>query len=403
MRSAHWDRPGVIKQIREDVWRYVSQASKREEDLSLEASALLQMTPAEVRSLGRIQFILSDAAGRLIDGMQTLSRRLATTAIPEEEHGFERVRGPIRWGATFAERAASGMPHLYVTAPARRAFQTPENEVLVHALGAIREEGRRTGWYRKGTDLSPIIRQRVSGAERWLRTRALTEVEKHPITPRLIARVRGGRAARRYEPALDVVQLHRKYLRRLDREAIRRAVEEYALVASSDEVLLELLALFAVQRALKQQGWSVDLPGIVRGSGAVIQGARSSKRIDVYYQRTPPELSRGSRYGEVQRLHNFDAIGGLRPDLIFRLGSPSGVRWLLVEVKGIQREAKDSAREALQNLLAYRRAFDPVLSEQDGTYGLGIAWGEDLSPRAGSEVMLCTPDTVGTALELLTA
>src|SRR5262249_22486382 len=157
------------------------------------------------------------------------------------------------------------------------------------------------------------------------------------------------------------------------------------LVASSDEVLLELLALFAVEHALKEQDWSINLPGIVGGTGAVIRGVRGQQAIEVYYQRVPMKLSQASRYGEVQRIHEFDAIGGLRPDLIFRIESPSGTRWLVVEVKGIQREAKDSAREALQNLLAYRRAFDPVLAEQSGTYGLGIAWGEDLTPRPNSE------------------
>ena len=65
-----------------------------------------------------------------------------------------------------------------------------------------------------------------------------------------------------------------------------------------------------------------------------------------------------------------------------------------MEVKGLAREVQESARDALQNLLAYRRAFDRVLSSQDGTYGLGIAWGEELAPR-DSEAMLCTPDTLG--------
>jgi hypothetical protein len=393
----------VINQIRADVWRYISQAAQREEELSLEASALLQMTPAEVRSLGRIQFILSDAAGRLIDGMHSLSRRLATTAIPEEEHSFERVRGPIRWGATLAERAASGMPHLYVTAPARRAFQTPENEVLVHALDAIRDEGKRTGWYRKGKELAPVIRERVNGAERWLRTRSLSEVEQHPITPRLVARVRTGRAARRYAAAIEVTQLHRKYLRRLDRNAIRSAVENFALVASADEVLLELLVLFAVEHALDEQGWEISLPGVVSGGGVALACRRGDQQLEVSYQSTPAGLSRESRYGQVQRIHGFAPVGPLRPDLVLRFSSGHQLRWVIVEVKGIQREVKDSARAALQNLLAYRRAFDPALSGQTGTYGLGIAWGEDLAPRLGSEVMLCSPDTVGEALALLTA
>src|SRR4051794_35383020 len=120
MRSRPWERREVIRDIRKDVWRYLTAAATTESELILEASALLQMSPAHVRTLGSIQFITADAVGRLLDGMPALSRRLRTSAVPEEEKSAERVRGAIRWGATIAERAASGLPQLYVTAPARR-------------------------------------------------------------------------------------------------------------------------------------------------------------------------------------------------------------------------------------------------------------------------------------------
>ena len=111
MRSKRWERDRVIGDIRSDVWRYVSQASKREEDLVLEAAALLQMQSREVRTLARIQFILSEPARELIAAMPSLSRRLTNSALPEQERSMERVRGPIRWGETFSQRASTGLPH----------------------------------------------------------------------------------------------------------------------------------------------------------------------------------------------------------------------------------------------------------------------------------------------------
>jgi hypothetical protein len=401
MRTVPWNRATVIEEIRADVWRHVTQAARAEDELTLEASALLQMKSREVRTLARIQFIMSEAAQRLIDQMPYLSRRLTNTAIPEEERSTERVRGAIRWAATFAERAATGLPHVYVTAPSRRAFQTQENEVLIHALRAIRDEGRRTGWDRRGEHLSPTIRKRVDGAERWLRTRALSEVTPVPVTPKLIGRVRSGRAAQRYAPAVDVTLLHLRYLRRLDRSAIRTAIEDFALVASTDDVLLELLALFEVERAFRRDGWSVTLPGLVAGRGRVLDARRHGERVSVYYQRTPEALSSGSRYGEVQVAHQFGHVGTLRPDLILKATRGADTRWVIVEVKGLQREVQDSAREAIQNLMAYRWAFDATLSGQEGPYGLGVAWGADLTPRAGQDELLCTPDTIPEALRLL--
>jgi hypothetical protein len=55
-------------------------------------------------------------------------------------------------------------------------------------------------------------------------------------------------------------------------------------------------------------------------------------------------------------------------------------------------QVEDSAHEALQNLLAYRRAFDAALAQPHEPYGLGIAWGEGLQPAPASEITLCSFD-----------
>jgi hypothetical protein len=74
---------------------------------------------------------------------------------------------------------------------------------------------------------------------------------------------------------------------------------------------------------------------------------------------------------------------------------------VVVEAKlGITRSVEDSARAALQDLLGYRRAFDEVLAQQDGPYGLGLAWGADLA-ASEDEILLCSPDQIGQALALL--
>ena len=74
---------------------------------------------------------------------------------------------------------------------------------------------------------------------------------------------------------------------------------------------------------------------------------------------------------------------------------------MLVEVKGVERSVVDSARAAINDLLAYRRAFEPVLGKQTEAYGIGIAWGADLEPKETAEIVLCTPDTIPGALAVL--
>jgi hypothetical protein len=197
-----------------------------------------------------------------------------------------------------------------------------------------------------------------------------------------------------------VVALYQRLVARLDRGAIRDAIERHALASSRDDVLLELLCLFQIERALRTTEWTLSFPGLVR-SGKVLEARRAQTRLQLFYQHTPSALAKGSVYRTIQRTHSFPGTGGLIPDMVFLISGESATRWILVEVKGVQRPVADSARVAALDLLAYRRAFDPVLSDIREPYGLGIAWGAGLAPSCESEICLCTPDTVGTALSRL--
>ncbi len=147
MRNLSWVRRDLIAEISRDLWRYLTPAASIEHEM-LEAAALLQMRPHELRTLGRLQFLISDELDELLRELPFLVRRLATASASEEEWSAERVRGAIQWARTIGVRQATGIPHLYVTSPARRAYQTSENELLVLVLDAIVALGRQSGWSR---------------------------------------------------------------------------------------------------------------------------------------------------------------------------------------------------------------------------------------------------------------
>ena len=228
------------------------------------------------------------------------------------------------------------------------------------------------------------------------------------MSPTTLSRVRAGRNRRRYQSALDVVDLYNRYVARLDRSAIREAVETSGLVVSSDDVLLELLCAFDVIRTLRNAGWrSTARPALVGPDlkrARLFVGALDGYTLEVTYQATPKDLSSDSLYREVRRAHKFTRSGGLKPDLVIRVRKGELNRWLLVEVKGgPARKVSESAREATLDLFGYRRAFKSVLDEQKDPYGLGYVWGMALPPSADSDVTLCTPDTLPEAIDLLLA
>lgn len=402
MRDRPWVRQVLIAEVKRDLWRYLTPASDIETQL-LEASALLQLKSHELRALGRIQFLVGSEVGRLVEQLPLLVRRLATTTANEEEWSAERVRGAIQWGRTIGVRQATGIPNLFVTSPARRAYQTPENELLVLVLDAVVTLGKQSGWHRSASEgVGRLVNDRVSQVERWLSTRSLLEVERRPMTPTKLARIRNGRHKRRYQPVLDVYERYRLLAERLDRRAIQEAIETYGIVSRDDATLFELVSTFRILEVLRELGWSMGRLGLFEGALRV-SGQKGSAVLELTYQATPKDLSRGSVYRDVQRDHQLNP-GALRPDLVIKVSRRDQARWLLVEVKGGERAGSHSARAAAYDLLAYRTAFASVLSEQAGhPYGLGIAWGADLQPNVAGEIVLCTPDTIREAISQLVA
>jgi hypothetical protein len=397
MRSLPWQRADRIAEVRERIWLHLSPAAGLEQDTALAAAALLQLSEQDVLALARVHFLLTREVHELLDGLPQLLRQLATTTAHQHEHSTERVRGAILWGTTIAARAASGLPHLYVTAPARRAYQTPENQLLVFVLDAIARLGRQTGWHHpnNGDGIRQVVRDRTTAAQRWLQARMLLEIEPRPPMPRSMMRVRTGRHHQRYRHAISTWERYRSLIAQLDRTQLRELIETTAIITRADHTLFELLCSFAVIDALRGCGWQIR-PLRLFGGRLRLTGQRGSDRLDLWYQTTPRELAASSRYTEVLRQHGFPQPAGLRPDMVLRRSIAGEERWLLVEVK-LYGHVQDGARAALQNLLAYRRAFDAGLAGNDGVYGLGIAWGAELQPTL-AEVMLCTPDTIPAAI-----
>src|SRR5512142_3014216 len=132
MRSLDWDRNARIAQVRDRIWSYLSPASRFEMEGLLVAAALLNWPEADALRLGGLQFLLSAEVRDFLAEMPQLVRRLATTSAPEEQWTSERLHGPIDWNRTLALRGTVGSQHLFVTAPARRVYQTAENELLGH-------------------------------------------------------------------------------------------------------------------------------------------------------------------------------------------------------------------------------------------------------------------------------
>jgi hypothetical protein len=397
-----WDRKARIADVRDRIWLYVSPASRFEPSAVLVAAALLKLPETDLRRLGELQFVLSEEVGQFLSAMPRLVRQLATSSTREEQWTIERLHGPILWSRTLALRSAIGSQLLFVTSPAERDYQTPENELLVYVLDAIAAAAKSSGWTDSRTHgaAADVVRERLSKALRWQQSRMLLAIDRLRPTPRTVARIRSSRRCRHYAPVLSAYRKLVALVERTDPELIRKAVEHTRIVTADEATLFELLTTFRLCDALNTQGWNLH-PFRLFGGQVTTYGIRSDgRRLDLWYQCTPASLGTGSRYRQVLAAHTFPRTRDLRPDMVLNWKDPEGHdRRLLIECK-LSRSmgVGHAARQALADLLSYRRAFDTALANTSGPYGLGVAWGEDLHPTHNAEVVLCTPDTIGEAI-----
>ena len=86
--------------------------------------------------------------------------------------------------------------------------------------------------------------------------------------------------------------MYQRYIGRLDRDAIRDAVEHRALIASRDSVLLELHCAFDTIRTLRRLDWRAPPSGIL-WPPVIFRGHRDDAEVEVFYQAAPAALSAG--------------------------------------------------------------------------------------------------------------
>ena len=251
MKSLPWDHLDAVSQVKDRIWTHLTPTAE-EQDLLLEAGRLLQLSDYEVLALARVQFMISPEVEALLADLPHLVRRLATTTVRDEEAERREGRGAIQWPVTLSARLATGQPHLYVTTPARRAYQTPENELLTFILRQIRAVGNGIGWI-GSTEVAATITARRGQVERWRSHQALSAIDPVRPTDRSVGRVRLGRNGRRYESAIQTFTLWQRLIDRLDISSIRDLIEQRALVTADPAVLFEILCTFKVLDALSDR------------------------------------------------------------------------------------------------------------------------------------------------------
>lgn len=163
-----------------------------------------------IRQLAGALVATSAEAESLMLAMPEVLRNLSITTVQTAERCQGEVRGSVLWSETMSARAGTaGATDVFICLTARRAYDTPQNRVLVSALTAVRRAAADADAVaRQAYDDEVLLRARVNGdeARRFLEHRTLRDVSRQRPSRRDIAKAASGRRSQQYQPAIDVLR-----------------------------------------------------------------------------------------------------------------------------------------------------------------------------------------------------
>ncbi len=244
-------------------------------------AALLGIPQPVTRQFVGVSIAASEPADALLDRMPKLLRSLSISTVDTSERCHGEVRGPVLWSETMAARSATaGDPGIFVCSTPARAYDTPDNQVLVGALDAIHRAGVELERVTSRSAETEILRRAKSNSDkalRFLEHRSLGSVARRRPPGRIIQRARTGR-----RPSF-----------RLAMAVLARADEpitiDHLVALSTETTAAQHDVLIAVIRQLESFGYK--LPAF-HADGDVLRSGPVSYRHP--------------------RIHETDEVGGIR-------------------------------------------------------------------------------------------
>ena len=221
--------------------------------------SVLGLSPNVVKQLTGAMLATCTEAEHLLSVTPHTIRSLSISMSNQPEECRGELRGPVLWSETFSCRSSSpGRNDVYVCAAPSRAYDIPENRVLVAALLAVRDAGRSVDTISaRSYDDDTLRKARFNGlrASRLLEHRALSSVARHRPSPREVRRARSGNRRSTYTPALTM----------LARAADPLEAEDI-LPFCDRRTRTQHAVLVAMVRALRRRGLTVEPFRAVDGS-----------------------------------------------------------------------------------------------------------------------------------------
>lgn len=309
-------RSSLLDEVRGNLPAFLSSASIERRGPVRASASLLQLSATDINRVLAIHMLMADEVRALSEALQLGMRRPSMASTRPKVVGRSVTSG-IDWAATMRARATSSPTgELWVTRPANRIFDTPENRALAWALRAIRDLASTSAPRDSEAPWARNARRVAETAGRALQTSWLASVASDWPGDYVYERLGADRTSfYRFRVAAAT-----KYLRRLlinpPAQEVVEAICNHYFEPTNDWQLFEIAVLLRIARAFDLIGERVGAIGMFAGhSGPFVTFAIADDiRISLWYQRWPKRAG-SSEVSDAIRYYGINA-GGTRPDIV---------------------------------------------------------------------------------------
>lgn len=356
------ERAGYLAEIREHLPAFLSEVAYGRAEPLADVSALLNLRSEDRRRVINTHLAFSESIIRFVQALPEALRHPVTSSLRPPAIS-QAVRGPVDWAATYRARyQQGGNPALFITRPAERIFNTPENQALLWLLRTLTDlieairpvELDRSGVMRPGESWWPHVVQLGQDLAEALRPRWLSAVTPVRPSPLALNRLRSSRSAFYAELLPDAIAVVLRYTERPSAQDITDLLCQRYFEPRLNWQLFELTVALRLTQAFEARLGTKRSPirllvGRARRPFALYK-LTGGAEIRFWYQAWPDIETRSLLY-EARARHNLSA-GSSRPDLVLERRSGGHlVDSILIEIKASRNSQTLGA--GLLQMLAY--------------------------------------------------
>lgn len=350
-------RAEMLSEVQALLPAFLSAASIERDGPVNAAVELLGLPESDLRRVLAVHIMLSTPTRELVAALPTGIRRPLTSSVRPRVAG-RTVTSGIDWAATARHRATSSpLGDIWVTRPANRIFDIPENRALAWVLRVLEERatmaigplGEAPGTW---TD---EIRSMASTIHRARRTAWLEAVPATWPGDEVYFRLKADRMGFYRLRVTNAARYLRHLLVAPTADDIVAAIGQRYFEPKQDWKLFEIAILLRISSALGAVGTRMNPTRLFHDNRARPFAAyrlTASRQVRVWYQAWPP-ATRPSELDDAIRHYELPS-GGTRPDIVVEIvDNGSSTRALLLELKASGSSTYLSS--GLSQLLGYMR------------------------------------------------